>query len=277
MRGWISMWCLAAAAWLLDGWSAAGTYDVYGCRLPTGQPIGAAGGVHTREASGRQRATDVRPAEGSLGNSTQRSACVTTTWPAGSSTLHPTPRSRTTPSTDPVRRPVAVRMASVATSGSITMLPTGRERRLLTTHRSRAFGIALASFWGIPRFRSRPRTCYERSDLRILRVFLVNQCDGTECAPTGEWSHVTIWAARFGLSDPSAPRFTRDPIGFVTNDGASVEGERPVTFAAEDRGGGIASVGFVVDGQIDARATEPTGSEFLPASVRVFHALPVGA
>ena len=160
--------------------------------------------------------------------------------------------------------PWRARMGTVATSGSTTMLPTGRARRLLATHRSRAFGMSTCFVLGNPAFPLAPANLFERSDLRILRVFLVNQCDGTECAPTGEWSHVTIWAARVGLSDPSAPRFTREPTGLRPDQRcAAVDGERPVTFAAEDRGGGIATVGFVVDGQIDAGATEPTGPERL--------------
>ena len=96
-------------------------------------------------------------------------------------------------------------------------------------------------------------------------MFLVAQCDApVQCLPTSQVSYVTIWAARVGLSDTSPPRFTREPTGFMPTRGVSADGERPITFAAEDRGGGIATVGFVVDGQL----TQELSSQPVPSTCR---------
>ena len=84
------------------------------------------------------------------------------------------------------------------------------------------------------------------------------------CQPTSETSYVTIWAARIGVSDVSPPRFTREPKGFVSTSGVSLDGERPITFAAEDRGGGMATVGFVIDGQL----TQEQPSQPVPSACR---------
>jgi hypothetical protein len=59
------------------------------------------------------------------------------------------------------------------------------------------------------------------------------------------------------LDDPYAPRFSRAPSGALTVAGAVTEGEAAVSFAGDDLGSGIASMGFMVDGHlIDVVSTQ---------------------
>ena len=141
----------------------------------------------------------------------------------------------------------------------------GNAPSLLATHRSRVFGIALLrsgnsrsrcsrvplrAFWSAHPSRaswSINATGPRRADRRVI-------------APSRSGQRGS------GSLTASAPRFTREPTGVLLDQRRSVAGERPVSFAADDRGGGIATVVFVVDGQLLRRATEPTGPELLHAS-----------
>ena len=99
----------------------------------------------------------------------------------------------------------------------------------------------------------------ERSGLQIRRIIDALQCDSaTVCGPTDPAS-VTVWASRIGLADPYPPAFSSAPSGPLVAGGGAVEGERSVMFRAEDRGGGIASVAFVVDGaKLEEQAADRT-------------------
>ncbi len=250
MRRVIAVLVLAAGAWLaMPSGASAGTYDVYSCRLPTGGLIAAAGWTPYKTGPG-----------------TTSDGCAT----GGGLTAQLDPASRVSQNDMAgwvFDAPPDTTIANYSLHRSGTTAPSGPDgygRDIWLYHDAALWEgsspsryaqitclrVSFCLALGNPAFPLSPANLYERSDLRILRVFLVTQCDGAACAPTGEGSHVTIWAARVGLSDPSAPRFTREPVGLVTSTGTTVDGERPVTFAAEDRGGGIASVGFVVDGQM---------------------------
>jgi hypothetical protein len=104
----------------------------------------------------------------------------------------------------------------------------------------------------------------QRTGLQIQRLnaFLSCRTDGvSNCDGTGERGYFAIYSARVGLNDLYAPRFQGNPSGSLVEPGVLLEGEKTISFAARDRGGGIEKVGVVVDEQprltraADANAT----------------------
>jgi hypothetical protein len=66
---------------------------------------------------------------------------------------------------------------------------------------------------------------------------------------------VTIWSSRIGLADSLAPVFTNPPTGTFLQTPRPQRGVQVVKFAATDRGGGIQTMGLLVDGE--PRAVQP--------------------
>jgi hypothetical protein len=89
----------------------------------------------------------------------------------------------------------------------------------------------------------------ERSGLEIRRLIYVVSCDtASTCEPVTPDARVTVWSSRVGLTDLLAPTFSVAPSGSLLQSPA--EGDRLVTFHAEDHGSGIASVALSVDGHL---------------------------
>jgi len=59
---------------------------------------------------------------------------------------------------------------------------------------------------------------------------------------------IRIWSARIGLADVIAPKITAGPSGSLVDSAAHASGVGVVTFAATDRGGGLQTMGLLVDG-----------------------------
>jgi hypothetical protein len=72
--------------------------------------------------------------------------------------------------------------------------------------------------------------------------FYPNPC-GTR-VPAGE---IAIFSARVGLRDLVSPTIADSPTGSLLDSSKPIEGERTLSFEARDEGGGLASVGVVVD------------------------------
>ena len=281
MRRVIEVVVLAAGLWLaVASGAAAGTYDVYGCRLPDGS-TDHCGGLESSTRSGTAaRNDDVRDrrrAHRQLDSWSRRA--VKGTRPGGSSTPRLTRRSRTTPFTDPVRSAQAARMSTVATSGCTTMPPIweGGSPSRYAQHVPASRYLA-CSGQATPVPARALATFIERSDLRILRVFLVNSMRRARVRAGRRGPHVTIWASRVGLSDPSCTE-----IHTRANRAVATLRRRPSTASARSpsprrtAAAASPSVGFVVDGQIARRSSPASRLEHLHASVRRARAVPVDA
>ncbi|MEA2136686.1 MAG: hypothetical protein QOC68_4596, partial [Solirubrobacteraceae bacterium] len=103
-----------------------------------------------------------------------------------------------------------------------------------------------------------------RSGLQIKRLNAFLQCrlaGATRCDSTEEAGRLSIFAARFGFSDLMAPVLRARPSGSLLQATAPLEGETTISFAASDRGGGIEKVGVVIDGQPRLeRAADPNAA-----------------
>jgi hypothetical protein len=255
---------MTVGLWLaMSSGASAGTYDVYSCRLPGGKLVGADGWTPHTLWNGAQTSNDCATGgglTGALRPDITVPVDAQSGWvfnaPADTMIeyyiLHRTSDITRAPNDDRGRGVWLYHDAPLWDGNSPS--PTAKAACLVF------FGC---TGQGDSRDPFAAANVYAEPAARILRLFLVAQCMGLlECLPAH--SSVTIWAAQVGLSDLSAPRFTQEPSGALVDAKTVIEGERALTFAAEDRGGGIASVAFVVDGQ----ALRQDNAQVPPATCR---------
>ena len=113
------------------------------------------------------------------------------------------------------------------------------------------------------------RWSHEANGISVRPIPGRAQCDVGACVGgvylTSDTSYVTIWAARVGLSDLSHAEVHAGADRALCRPAVPVlDGERPHDFRREDRGGGIAIVGFVVDGQM----LQERPSQLVPSDVQ---------
>ena len=63
---------------------------------------------------------------------------------------------------------------------------------------------------------------------------------------------IRVWSTRIGLADVIAPKFAAGLSGSLVDSAAHANGVQVVTFAATDRGGGLQTMGLLVDGVLKA-------------------------
>ena len=98
-----------------------------------------------------------------------------------------------------------------------------------------------------------------RVDFSGMRATMLGanlRCGGAPPDPCQSSARFKIFGVRIGLLDERAPEVT-DVSGTLTGAGPPLEGPKTLSFAASDRGGGISTVGVLVDGV--ERATRPAG------------------
>jgi hypothetical protein len=115
--------------------------------------------------------------------------------------------------------------------------------------------VAACGQLGDRRYPLAPVNRFERAGIQIRRVLVVSQCSdfgntGPCAADPPDDPHVAVHASRIALSDSSAPAFREAPSGALLDGAGPIEGRQAASFAAEDRGGGLATVSVVVDGQV---------------------------
>jgi hypothetical protein len=98
----------------------------------------------------------------------------------------------------------------------------------------------------------------QRLSLSRLGVWLTCHWTTGSCPPSDPASYVVVFSSRIGLSDDSRPTFVRGPSGPLVVADHVIGGEQDVRYAAEDIGGGMARVAVVVDGVV--RKEEPVVS-----------------
>ena len=87
-------------------------------------------------------------------------------------------------------------------------------------------------------------------NVEVKRLFALMECVAQgSCPPLASTWQLRICAARIGLTDTRSPVLTRAATGSLLDTSAPIEGERSMSFAARDEGGGIARVGISVDGR----------------------------
>lgn len=93
---------------------------------------------------------------------------------------------------------------------------------------------------------------YNRANLQIRRITASMSCrvedGGTHCDSSRDTGDFTIYSARVALEDLYRPEFSAAPSGSLLTTGVTLDGEKTISIAASDRGGGIEKLGIAVDG-----------------------------
>jgi hypothetical protein len=252
-RGSAAVTMIALACAISSPASASVPYDVYGCRMPDGSPA---------------------PTEG---------------WrPAGSSALAPVGETCRDSSLAPELRAISARFAGPIAKGSTTSWSffappdtsisnfaiwravtstTGlgaaywdliADRSIPTA--TRGLQECMAYQWGCQGLGSfaaplAPANKAEFSGLHANEIDSVLMCGGLNPAyPCDTPAEFRIYESRVGLLDETAPVLD-NPDGTLVDPTQTLSGIRALQFSANDHGGGIATVGLIVDG--DERATQP--------------------
>jgi hypothetical protein len=109
-----------------------------------------------------------------------------------------------------------------------------------------------------------PSNHVEFTGIASPHLYAYVHCVGlpTGCAAQVPPGEIVIFSARIGLRDLVVPTIAENVDGSLLTSSEPVEGERTVSLTARDEGGGLASVGVLVDGvaavQKPADATSPT-------------------
>ena len=251
---------LAAATTGLTGTATAAVpYDVWSCRLPDGGIAPIDGWTQTGPAPGTGIGdgceTGAVPASRALwavfGSSVAKGVDLAWTF--------------TAPDDVTLDNATLWRAARASTS-------TGIAQWVVETDESRAAGFRTlenCADYQLQRCRAvgvlqDPEAASNRVELtgmRARRLHTVLRCNGLD--PTAPCQHpdgaeFRVYRARLGLIDQAAPELTTPLKGTLLDPGTLHEGERWVEFSASDRGGGIASVGLLVDGHVAVeRPAEP--------------------
>jgi hypothetical protein len=233
MFGLAAIWCAVASA---------GTYDVWGCRMPDGRPAAINGWAATLQGNFRSTCASGGLLETQLDYAADVPYYVDEAW------FFRAPADTTIDNFTVVR--------AVAVSGD-------REYHLYRN-------FASGNSW--PPARTDAENCItwfgpcsRLGDLSHGSTFSASGLAGTvglsftlDCQPRfsqvcpvavfPDNGVVRIWSARIGLSDTLAPAITSGLSGPLINDASRASGVQVVSFAATDRGGGLQTMGLLVDG-----------------------------
>jgi hypothetical protein len=239
-------------------WAAearAGTYDVYGCRLPDGTRAPTLGWTPVQFSPAGSTSDSCRSGGhlvAALDASVTQSQLAISGWefnaPRDTSiagyTIHRTSRVNATHGS---RASLLYHDAPVFDAGARRYA-----QELCIPFPASCLG------WGDERSPLAPVNRYSRSGLQIQRLILTSECypmtNPPECLPVApEYPNVRLHASQMSLSDAFPPAFTAPPSGGLL--ASVVDGRRAVAFAAEDRGGGVATVSLMVDGVLVGEQT----------------------
>jgi hypothetical protein len=238
--GFATIWC---------GVARAGTYDVWGCRLPDGRPAPINGWQATLYGSFQSTCASGGLLETQLDTAADVPYWVEDGW------FFQAPADTTIDNLT-VRRAVAVsgdrqyHLYRVFTGGT-TWPPAQTDAEKCVT-------------WFDP--------CSRLGDLGAGATFSASNLAGTiglsfklDCQPRNSQvcpratfpdnGVIRVWSARIGLADAIAPTIAATPSGSLIDSAAHASGIQTVKFAASDRGGGLQTMGLLVDGE--PRAIQP--------------------
>jgi hypothetical protein len=223
----------------------AGTYDVYSCRLPNGEPAGIDGWV----ATGTNAYNDC----GSGGGlAAQLPAGIVPPLTASGWRFAAPSDVRITGFTIYRAAEAAVGYPSARDyfSSYDDAPPLGQTSANPDYCMSNFSGCTGAGVMSNP---LAPQNKFERSGLAIRSLTYQIMCwnfgapGGASCPTSPTLGRLRIFSSRFSLIDESAPTFEGDLVG-VPADGTVVAGAIDATFTAADRGSGVARTWIEIDG-----------------------------
>jgi hypothetical protein len=253
VRSWLLLGLVLGMSLICATGARAGTYDVYGCRLPDGTRIATRGWTSLGWGGS---AVDQCRAGGSLSAYLDSTATLDQGTRLGWEFDAP-------PDTD---------IAGYTLFRSSAVVGGGYQNRVsFIYHDAPVYDGASMRYtqvlcmqyvmacagWGDSRYPMAPTNRYERAGLQIRRLILTSECYVTDrsvpqvCPPVAapNQAYVSVHSSRVSVQDSTPPAFVSAPSGALF-DSAPIEGSRVVTFAAEDRGGGLATASVIVDGRI---------------------------
>jgi hypothetical protein len=248
------------AACVLAGPAMAGTYDVYGCRLPDGRPAPANGWTLYGHFGSSLNTCHAR---GSLQVQMHPSVTVPGGQQVGLAFVAP-------PHTT-IESYSLYRAARIQDSGyqSRTYWLFHEAPIYPAPHEAFAQEVCTNGYMSCLEVGSFnggvvPQNLFERRGLAISRIYVAIECwvqnsqPPPECPPFAEGGTAKVFLSRIRLADREPPTFDAPPRGSLLDPAAPVKGERAVTVAARDFGGGLARVAILVDGEpIQDQPLEP--------------------
>jgi hypothetical protein len=250
MRLFAAGWMVIGIAALCCGTARAGTYDVWACRLPNGGAAPINGWQATPFGSMQSTCASGGLLETQLDDAADVPYYVDEGW------LFRAPADTTIDNLT-TRRAVAVSGYREyhlyrEFTGGMTWPPARTDAEKCVT-------------WFDP--------CTRLGDLGSGGTFSASNLGGTiglslllECNPATtpqvcaraafpDNGVIRIWSARIGLADSIPPTITSGPSGSLIDNATRATGVQVVRFAAIDRGGGLQTMGLLVDGE--PRAVQP--------------------
>jgi hypothetical protein len=242
---------LVALLWASE--ARAGTYDVYGCRLPDGTPIAARGWTEFGWGGSR---TDGCSFRGALTASLDPAASISEGTRIGWEFNAPTDTEIS---------------GYVLYRSSVGEAVGYRNRAALIYHDAPIFDGAAQRYTqelcmvyvmgcaarGDASYPLAPANRFTRSRVQVRRIIVANECfiaaeaQDRTCPPaSGSAPNVAVYASQIAIQDALEPVFSVAPSGALLDMANPVDGRRAASYVAEDRGGGIATVAVVVDGVI---------------------------
>ena len=246
----------------------AGVYDVWGCQLTDGTPVGIDGWTPYNSFNGAATSTCGTPEGGltaGLDNSSTMGGGAAMGW------LFSAPPNVTINNYTLYRyaRAVNVDFQRSRDYWLYYDVPLAFNPLSESPHEAcvahgpstcSEFGVRSTAFANVNRSQAENR--------EIKRLYLLSVCDGGSagCPPVNPSSYLVLFSSRFGLADLHPPAFRSEPTGSLLDGSSIVEGERSVRFEGQDLGGGLESVAVVVDGLLrdpqpingsDARCRRP--------------------
>src|SRR5262245_28305345 len=242
MRLFAAGWMVIGFAMVWCGVARAGTYDVWGCRVPDGKPAPINGWQATPHGSYQSTCASGGLLETELDFAADVGYYVDESWY--------------------FRVPIDTTIDNFTVVRAVAV---GGDREY---HLYRDF--ASGNSW--PPARTDAETCItwfgpcsRLGDLSHGSPFSASGLTGTvglsftlDCQPRQSQvcpraafpdnGVIRIWSTRIGLADTLAPAITAGPSGSLIDDASRASGTEVVTFAATDRGGGLQTMGLLVDG-----------------------------
>jgi hypothetical protein len=233
-----------------------GVYDVWGCRLPTGESSSAEGWTSSSSGSAYIANWCINGPPGDNSLHAELPAGATTYLSAASWTFEAPPN--TTIANYTLRR-----WAQSGAGDAFSM------RSYWLFHDQAVFGasdvgeLCMVYWQGCVSLGSptgdvlADSNAISASGLNIRRLIMWLGCgegpnNTATCAAAYPPGIFSLYQSRIGLDDPRPPVLTSSPTGSLLDPSVPLEGEKQVTVAATDAGGGLAKVGVVVDGALRA-------------------------
>jgi hypothetical protein len=217
----------------------AGTYDVWGCRLPDGSPAPINGWAPSlNNGNGETKNLCGTPSGGitatvaNIGASPGRDALSWTFTPPAGSTID----------NFTLFRYVRIDVQDGRGYSLGSDFGTPAIERCDVDVNCLWLGEETAQF--------APSNRIETAHLGARRLQISIVCNNSSSCPASTGPSVVVYASRMGLTDDASPQFRTKPTGSIWNAERSLEGPQTVRVQGRDTGSGVARIELLIDGVV---------------------------